>query len=413
MSVIPKLNESINISKIDSSYNTNRYIVSLGNDISHEVNELTYKLINSIDGKSDLDAITKNYNSSAGREFTSEEVNEFIEKVLKAKFIVIDETNKDAEISRQRQYLQLSLPILPAKLVNKISSVSKLLFIPKLAFFNLLLIIAFHIYYYTTAMSPEAINPDYIFSEKFFLIVGLTMLLTLFHEFGHASALKYNGQQPGKIGIGLYFTRLVFFTDVSMAWKLSRKKRMTVNLGGFYFESLSVIVCYLIYLATNELAFLLIGLFVDMKIAFGINPFFRFDGYWILSDLLGVTNLRQKASTLFVYYVRKMLFMEPEKPSFYDHLKPGILKLVSLYSLSSTIFFSYIGYLLITISISFLTNINQQIRPFINCINENNFFSEEFYSVLSILAGKIIITCFAVYFVYTFIVQQVRSIIKK
>lgn len=33
-----------------------------------------------------------------------------------------------------------------------------------------------------------------------------------------------------------------------------------------------------------------------------LNPFFKFDGYWMASDILGVPNLRQRSKEIIRYY---------------------------------------------------------------------------------------------------------------
>ena len=42
-------------------------------------------------------------------------------------------------------------------------------------------------------------------------------------------------------------------------------------------------------------------LIMNLGFAMTLNPFFKFDGYWIASDLLGVPNLRQRSLELFSY----------------------------------------------------------------------------------------------------------------
>ena len=42
------------------------------------------------------------------------------------------------------------------------------------------------------------------------------------------------------MGVGLYLFRPVFYTDLSNAWKLNRKKRIVTDLGGIYFQVIMI-----------------------------------------------------------------------------------------------------------------------------------------------------------------------------
>ena len=67
-----------------------------------------------------------------------------------------------------------------------------------------------------------------------------------------------------------------------------------VDLGGVYFEAVLLIFVDAFALATgNPLAFKLVWL-ITFAMLFTLNPVFKFDGYWLLSDLSGLHNLHQR-----------------------------------------------------------------------------------------------------------------------
>jgi len=68
-----------------------------------------------------------------------------------------------------------------------------------------------------------------------------------------------------------------------------------VNLGGYYFEQYFLFTIGVLFLVTQNPLWIILFLMMDVKILFGLNPVLRFDGYYVLSDLLGVTNLKTKA----------------------------------------------------------------------------------------------------------------------
>ena len=160
-------------------------------------------------------------------------------------------------------------------------------------------------------------TPDLLlFNNKVnvYLVVGLFAFMlgsSFFHELGHASACKHFGVRHGGIGFGLYLNFPVLYTDVIEVWKLDRTQRCVVNLAGVYFQSYWLIILLSVFLLTgNDIVRYLI-LVMNLGFVMTLNPFFKFDGYWLASDLLGVPNLRQRSLEL-LGYVWKKLWKRPE-----------------------------------------------------------------------------------------------------
>ncbi|MGH9105419.1 MAG: hypothetical protein ACRDZX_06195, partial [Acidimicrobiales bacterium] len=126
------------------------------------------------------------------------------------------------------------------------------------------------------------------------LLLAMYVTLTLaaaFHELGHASAARYDGARSGVMGVGIYLVWPVFYTDVTDTYRLSRKARLRTDLGGVYFHSLVALVALGAYIATGSPACLAIASMLQLMALYQFLPFLRFDGYYILSDLVGVPNL--------------------------------------------------------------------------------------------------------------------------
>ncbi len=122
-----------------------------------------------------------------------------------------------------------------------------------------------------------------------------TQLKLLWHEIGHAAAMKkYNVPSPDGIGVGFYYFLFVAYTDTHESWNLPRSRRMVVSVAGFYFELMVVVLFFGVLFLTRSAAmrdYLLLFPFTVLSI---FNPFLKMDGYWFFSDLLGVTNLQTK-----------------------------------------------------------------------------------------------------------------------
>jgi putative peptide zinc metalloprotease protein len=112
----------------------------------------------------------------------------------------------------------------------------------------------------------------------------------------------------------------VLYTDVTDAWRLQRRRdKLMIDAGGVLVE-LSVAL-----LATLAWAFLPDGPARTIAFAFAtsswvlslavnLNPFMRFDGYYFLSDLVGVQNLQPRSFALAQWRLRELLFKLDDPP---------------------------------------------------------------------------------------------------
>src|SRR4029077_760944 len=75
--------------------------------------------------------------------------------------------------------------------------------------------------------------------------------------------------------------------------------RSPTDLGRFYFQLIFTVATVVLYFATRQEWLLVVVLAIDLVIARQLIPFVRFDGYWALTDLLGIPDLfSQIRSTL-------------------------------------------------------------------------------------------------------------------
>jgi putative peptide zinc metalloprotease protein len=123
------------------------------------------------------------------------------------------------------------------------------------------------------------------------LVLGLSLLSMLFHECGHAAACRYGGARPGVIGMGLYIVWPAFYTNVTDAYRLGRAARIRTDLGGVYFNAIFTLPLAAAYLATGYPPLFAAIMLIYLEIVQQLLPSLRFDGYFILTDLIGVPDL--------------------------------------------------------------------------------------------------------------------------
>ena len=91
--------------------------------------------------------------------------------------------------------------------------------------------------------------------------------------------------------VGIYLVWPAFFTNVTDSYRLSRAGRLRTDLGGLYFNAVFMLALASIYAATSSEVLLLAIAFTHLEMLEQLMPFVRFDGYFILSDLIGVPDL--------------------------------------------------------------------------------------------------------------------------
>lgn len=131
------------------------------------------------------------------------------------------------------------------------------------------------------------------------ILLGLGFVLTFFHELGHAATITHFGRRVKSAGFMIYFGSPAFFVEASDSLMLDRRQRILQSFGGPFAElilaGLSTLLLALMPGASFAgllYRFALINYFV---IFLNLIPLLELDGYWILSDLIQVPDLRPRS----------------------------------------------------------------------------------------------------------------------
>ena len=156
--------------------------------------------------------------------------------------------------------------------------------------------------------------------QHFFTVSGaIWFAIILFfvkglHELGHAYTAVRLGCQVPAMGVAFMMMTPMLYTDVTDAWRLtSRRKRMAIDFAGIAVELM--IACLATFLWSflpegklKSLAFLLATSSLLMSLVVNLSPFMRFDGYFILADMVGIPNLQPRAFAVARWWLRETLF---------------------------------------------------------------------------------------------------------
>jgi len=185
------------------------------------------------------------------------------------------------------------LPLLPSCLVNRVAGVlSSATTTP--ALWSLLAVgVAGYGLGYRSLMEPGSCQDpaSLATTSDLGLAAGLFLLTALWHEMGHAAALRYEEYPPGSIGLGLLVFLPVLYCDVTPALALPRPGRLRVDAAGVVFQ---VAAGGLLFFTGSQLSvasFWLAGISALLSVAWSMLPFLRTDGYWLLCDLVGRPDL--------------------------------------------------------------------------------------------------------------------------
>ncbi len=181
-----------------------------------------------------------------------------------------------------------------------------------------------------------------------FYFISLFFIKTL-HELAHAyTAVRYGCQIP-TMGIALLVMFPILYTDTSDTWRIkSAAQRVHVGAAGMIME------LYIACIATfcwgflpdgilKSAAFLLATTSWLMSLAINLNGLMRFDGYYILSDLLGIQNLQKRAIAVGKWRLTELLFDLGLRPP--EALPSSMIKKLYIYAGALAVyrFFLFIG----------------------------------------------------------------------
>lgn len=132
--------------------------------------------------------------------------------------------------------------------------------------------------------------------------IAITFVLTkTVHELGHAVACRRIGSRCGVAGVWLLCFMPCPYVDVTEVWRQSNPlRRAAVMAAGIAAEGVVCVVALWVWLLSSSASVQLAAMNVILicsvsTILFNANPLMRYDGYFILSDLIDSTNLRQEA----------------------------------------------------------------------------------------------------------------------
>ena len=187
----------------------------------------------------------------------------------------------------------------------------------------------------------------YFFTAEGLLFYGLTLVvLKALHELGHAVAARHYGAHVPIIGLAFLVMFPILYTDTTDAYRIpDTKKRAVIDAAGMIVELSIAALALLLWSVLPDgplrsAAFFAATTSWTMSLFVNLNPCMRFDGYYLIQDLLGLSNLQARGFAYGRWHMRRTLLGVDEGEP--DAQRPRLL-LAYAYATWVYRFFLFVG----------------------------------------------------------------------
>ena len=302
-----------------------------------QLTELLYRVVEGVDGKRTLGEIARGVTASTDWAVDADAVRQIVRTKLIPLGLVLPAGAADdpsgqtgvREGLRSPLALNMRTKVVGPRVIDPVTRVLRFLFAPPLLVPILLAILAAHWWLYAVQGVMDAVLA-FVSSPGLLLVALAAMLVAgVFHEFGHASALRYGGGRARAMGAGLYIVYPAFYTDTTDAYRLGRWGRVRTDLGGFYFSLIFALGLMALYAVTGQEILLFVVLLINLDMIYQCLPFVRFDGYWALADFTGIPDFFSQMGA----FLRSVLPLKRWKGARLPNLKPWVKTVFAAYIL--------------------------------------------------------------------------------
>lgn len=222
-------------------------------------------------------------------------------------------------VARMSELMFLRIPLLdPSRLLNRCEPLIRRIFSLPGALLSLAVLAWALVEFVHSGKAAWGQAEKLLQLDNVFLLYVAVFVAKSLHELGHAAMCKRFGGEVHTVGLMLLMFTPLPYVDVTSSWAFrNRWHRAWVGAAGMLADLFVAAVATIVWVHSppgwvNELAYNLMFSTAAYTLLFNLNPLMRFDGYYILSDLIGVPNLHEQARNQFMRWWRiKVLDMDP------------------------------------------------------------------------------------------------------
>lgn len=202
----------------------------------------------------------------------------------------------------------------PEKLLKRLETVSKVVFswpaavLWLLAVVSAIILAGFHWPDLTENITDRVLAP-----HNLVIIWFLFPIIKVFHELGHALAVKRLGGEVHDVGIMFLVLTPIPYVDASSSLAFRNKwERIMVGGAGLLVEVFIAAIMLMVWIniepgAVRGFIYNIVIIAGVSSLFFNGNPLLRYDAYYILGDLLEIPNLGTRANKFLVYLAQRYL----------------------------------------------------------------------------------------------------------
>ncbi len=170
------------------------------------------------------------------------------------------------------------------------------------------------------------------------VLIGVKVI----HELGHAWACRHYGLDVPAMGVAVFFLWPFLYTDTTAAWRLtSRRQRAFVASAGVLAESVLALTALFAWCFAGDGELRQMLLFIGVvsmvfTLVVNANPFMKWDGYYVLSDLLGLENMQSRAFALGRWWLRGAVIGSTEREP--EALAPRLRNFMIVYAIGAWLY---------------------------------------------------------------------------
>ncbi|MEZ5539894.1 MAG: site-2 protease family protein [Pseudomonadales bacterium] len=170
------------------------------------------------------------------------------------------------------------------------------------------LVLVAHQWEHFTHSALDSLTPSGLLGFAIALIVSKSL-----HELGHAVVATRMGVRVAHMGIAFLVMWPMLYTDTGESWRLrSPRQRLAISSAGVATELALAGLATLAWALLDDGAMRQAALYLAttgwvLSLVLNISPFMRFDGYFILSDLINFPNLHERSGALTRVWLRRSL----------------------------------------------------------------------------------------------------------
>ncbi len=292
------------------------------------VRELEYFLVRQFDGATDYDTVAARVRDKFNVEISAQDVQQFAAHIDSLYFFEGAKAEHEVSSGRyrgqgQRSFLSKVLFVKlsafnPERMLKGLLPPLRFLFSPWMISLMIAAVLGGFALYSANIESFRFGLAD-IFSVGSIILIMISLgVIILIHEMAHALTCTYHGGQVREMGFLLLYFQPCFYSNLSDSWMFKKKSsRLAVLWAGLFFQMVLFAMVVVGWRATvigttvNTLFWLIANVCL-VTLLFNLNPLIKLDGYYLLSEMVNIPNLRRRAFGYIAGRIRRMIGLEAD-----------------------------------------------------------------------------------------------------